>query len=85
MCQSFDLDLLYVECAECGLPILWKPGQTARILRQAGIDLATLDERCVLLSQGCPACHPDKSEFTTRVVRLVKERGVKPSLGRGVD
>ncbi|MGE4551712.1 MAG: hypothetical protein AB7D57_01280 [Desulfovibrionaceae bacterium] len=85
MSKPFDPDLLYVECAQCGLPILWKSGQTARILAQAGIDLAALDERCMLLSQGCPACHPEESEFTTQVVRLAKARDTESRPGKGAD
>ena len=85
MAKPFDPDLLYVECGQCGLPILWQPGQTARILAQAGIDTAALDERCLLVSQGCPACRPDESEFTTQVVRLAKERDASLRPHKGAD
>lgn len=74
MPNSFDPDLLYVECAQCGHPILWEPGRTAEILRLAGIDLARLDERCCILSEGCPVCRPDESQFSTQVVRLGRDR-----------
>jgi len=33
----FDPELLYVECAKCGQPVLWSPGDTTRILAWAGI------------------------------------------------
>lgn len=70
--SSFDPELLYVECAKCGQPVLWSPGDTTRILAWAGIDALTLDEKCMIVSEGCPACQPDKKSFSTQVVRLRK-------------
>lgn len=74
MRKPFDPDLMYVECGECGNPILWEAGRTKRILEMAGIDAAGLDERCCLISEGCPMCRPDASHFATQVVRLGRER-----------
>jgi hypothetical protein len=74
MGNSFDPDLMYVECGECGNPILWEPGRTRRILEMAGIDPDGLDERCCLISEGCPMCKPEASHFATQVVRLGREK-----------
>ena len=74
MTGTFDPELLYVECSQCGQPILWKHGLTTKLLKMAEIDPSTLDERCVLMSEGCPACHPGETSFTTQVVRLNREK-----------
>lgn len=84
MSESFDPEMLYVECEQCGRPVLWEPGDTTRVIVEAGIDPAELDERCVLLSDGCPACSPEKTSFTTKLVRLERaldpqEQGAGPS------
>jgi len=68
----FDPELLYVECAKCGQPVLWSPGDTTRILAWAGIDAQTLDEKCMIVSDGCPGCQPGQQSFSTQVVRLRK-------------
>jgi len=75
---SFDPELLYVECAKCGQPVLWNPGDTTRILAWAGIDSRALDEKCMIVSEGCPACQPDKKSFSTQVVRLRKSESERP-------
>lgn len=70
--KRFDPELLYVECERCGQPVLWSPGDTTRILAWAGIDAGNLDEKCMIVSDGCPACQPGKTSFSTQVVRLRK-------------
>ncbi|WP_419785981.1 hypothetical protein [Pseudodesulfovibrio sp.] len=72
--KKFDPELLYVECSLCGQPILWRHGLTSKLLKMAGIDPATLDERCVIMSEGCPSCIPGETSFTTQVIRLGKEK-----------
>ncbi|MEF2230872.1 MAG: hypothetical protein V3571_08085 [Pseudodesulfovibrio sp.] len=68
--KNFDPELLYVECSQCGQPVLWRHGLTSKLLNMAGIDPSTLDERCVIMSDGCPGCKPGETSFTTQVVRL---------------
>jgi endogenous inhibitor of DNA gyrase (YacG/DUF329 family) len=70
--NRFDPELLYVECAKCGQPVLWSSGDTTRILVWAGIDASTLDEKCMIVSEGCPTCQPGVQSFSTQVVRLRK-------------
>lgn len=70
--KRFDPEMLYVECARCGLPVLWSPGDTTNILVWAGIDTGNLDEKCMIVSDGCPACMPGQGSFSTQVVRLRK-------------
>lgn len=74
MSRKFDPELLYVECNQCGHPVLWKYGLTTKLLKMADIDPATLDERCVIMSEGCPACKPGETSFTTQVIRLNREK-----------
>lgn len=76
--NRFDPELLYVECAKCGQPVLWSPGDTTRILAWAGIDVSSLDEKCMIVSEGCPACQPGKHSFSTQVVRLRRTPDGRP-------
>lgn len=78
MAKKMDPELLYVECARCGQPLLWAAGDTTRILRGAGIDMNALDEHCMLVSEGCPHCAPGEKVFTTQVIRLVREVAATP-------
>ena len=69
--SGYDPELLYVECHVCGKPVLWEPGRTTELLLEAGVDMRTLDERCLILSHGCPACRPHEEHgFTLAVVRV---------------
>ena len=74
MPRSFDPELLYVECDQCGQPVLWKYGLTSKLLKMAAIDPGSLDERCVIMSEGCPGCRPGETSFTTQVIRLNREK-----------
>ena len=68
---SYDPELLYVECHVCGKPVLWEKGKTTELLLAAGVDLSKLDERCMIVSEGCPACSPAADEgYTLAVVRI---------------
>ncbi|NDV18231.1 hypothetical protein GO013_02205 [Pseudodesulfovibrio sp. JC047] len=77
MTRKFDPEMIYVECHRCGQPVLWQAGMTTHLLNLAGIDVSTLDERCVILSEGCPACMPGETSFTTQVIRLNREKDEK--------
>lgn len=74
MTRLFDPELLYVECSQCGQPVLWEHGLTSKLLRTAQIEPASLDERCVIISEGCPACRPGEKSFSTQVIRLNREK-----------
>ena len=67
---GYDLDLLYVECRICGKPVLWGNGKTSLLLHASGFDVSLLDAECMILSEGCPQCHPHASPFHLSVVRL---------------
>lgn len=68
---SYDPELLYVECQNCGKPVLWEEGKTTDLLLAAGVDLSKLDERCMIISEGCPACSPGVEDgYSLAVVRL---------------
>lgn len=68
---GYDPELLYVECQLCGKPLLWEPGKTTALLVAAGVDVTRLDERCLIVSAGCPACAPHAGDgYTLAVVRL---------------
>lgn len=80
MTNRFDPELLYVECSRCGQPVLWPSGMTNKLLKMADIDPASLDERCVIMSEGCPGCTPDETSFVTQVIRLNKEKKGEDSM-----
>ena len=80
----FDPELLYVECSECGEPILWEEGKTRELLIMSGADPHDLDLSCMILSEGCPLCQPDDPSYITHIIRLTnegsKEYGTEPVL-----
>lgn len=69
--SGYDPEMLYVECQVCGKPVLWESGKTTELLLAAGVDVSKLDERCMIVSEGCPSCAPIAREgYTLAVVRL---------------
>lgn len=69
--KGYDPEMLYVECHVCGKPVLWEPGKTTELLMAAGVDVSKLDERCMILSEGCPFCSPFPDDgYTLAVVRI---------------
>jgi hypothetical protein len=84
MARGYDPELMIVECAHCGRPVLWEPGRSTAVLAGVGIDPLELDARCLLLTDGCPSCRPrQKGGFNVQVFRLTPEQGgvfgVKPA------
>ena len=71
---GYDPEMLFVECARCGMPIIWEPGKATRIINMAGIDPLELDSSCLLLTDGCPACST-KKEFNVQIFRVSTEAG----------
>lgn len=67
---GFDPELLYVQCAHCGRPVLWTQGKLTRIIRDAGVSRQQLDATHVMLTEGCPECNPEQSEFRIQLIRL---------------
>ena len=53
---GFDPEMLFVECARCGNPVMWEAGKTTELLRNAGVDPLELDRHCLLVTDGCPRC-----------------------------
>jgi len=53
---------------------------TTKLLKLADIEPASLDERCVIMSEGCPSCTPGETSFVTQVVRLNREKEGKSSM-----
>ncbi len=58
--QGYDPEMLFVECAKCGNPIIWEKGRSTEILHGAGIDPLELDAQCLLVTDGCPSCSKGK-------------------------
>ena len=79
---GFDPEMLFVECARCGSPILWEKGRSTQILEGAGIDPLELDSHCLLVTDGCPRCskggmyHVQIFRMEPGYGRLTKERNV---------
>lgn len=78
----FDPELLYIECGRCGAPVMWEAGRAARMLENAGINPFELDEACLIVTDGCPACGEDK-EYEVRIFRFgaSSEKGFPPVPG----
>ncbi len=80
---SYDPEMLYVECHLCGRPVVWEPGKTTELLQAGGVDFRTVDEHCLILSEGCLACQPnEKHGFSLAVVRIA---GVTPNEAMYMD
>ena len=74
--SGYDPELLMVECARCGLPVLWEHGRSTEVLNGAGIDPMELDAHCLLLTDGCPRCRPSSEKaFAVRVFRVTPGMG----------
>lgn len=59
--SRFDPELLYVECRLCGRPVFWGEGVSTLAVTGAGIAPASLDARCMILTNGCDKCSPHKT------------------------
>jgi len=76
MARGYDPELMIVECARCGRPVLWESGRSTAVLAGVGIDPLELDAHCLLLTDGCPYCRPQQEEgFSVQVFRLTPEQG----------
>lgn len=82
MRPGFDPEMLFVECARCGSPIIWEKGRSTQILEGAGIDPLELDSGCLLVTDGCPRCsrggmyHVQIFRMESGHGRLTKDRSV---------
>ena len=76
LARGYDPELMIVECARCGSPILWEPGRSTSVLASVGVDPLELDAHCLLLTDGCLRCRPLHREgFSVQVFRLTPEHG----------
>ncbi|MDD6180923.1 MAG: hypothetical protein PUB01_02460 [Desulfovibrionaceae bacterium] len=73
--RGFDPELLFVECGQCGAPVIWEPGQATQVLESAGVDPLELDASCLLISEGCPLCGKADRQFTVQVCRVESPGG----------
>ena len=76
MARGYDPELMIVECAHCGSPVLWESGRSTAVLAGVGVDPLELDAHCLLLTDGCPQCRPrQEGGFSVQVFRLAAEQG----------
>lgn len=73
--KSYDPELLYVECRNCGKPIVWEAGRTTAILLRSRVKPEFVDEHCLILSDGCRECMPYADGYPLSIVRLA---GITP-------
>lgn len=74
--KGYDPELLIVECARCGRPVLWESGRSTEMLAVAGVDPLELDAHCLLLTDGCLRCRPQSKEaFNVQVFRVAPDEG----------
>ena len=66
---GYDPELLYVECARCGSPVMWEQGKATHILGVAGIDPLELDASCLLVTDACPTCG-GTGHYTVQIFRV---------------
>jgi endogenous inhibitor of DNA gyrase (YacG/DUF329 family) len=75
---GYDPELLYVECGNCGAPVMWGEGRATRILAQAGIDPLELDSSCLLVTDACPMCS-NRTHYSVQIFRV--SNGNPPQFG----
>lgn len=68
--KRFDPELLYVECLQCGRPVLWRPARTRSLIEASGLLPEELDHSCLIGTNGCPVCAPELGSFKTMLVRV---------------
>jgi hypothetical protein len=68
--SPYDPEMLYVECSNCGKPIMWEPGRTTELLIRSNINVSQLDEHCLILADGCKECRPSSHGHSLSIVRL---------------
>lgn len=68
--NPYDPELIYVECRTCGRPVLWEPGRTTALLAESKISPQSVDEQCLILSDGCRECSPETDGYHLSIVRL---------------
>ena len=68
--HDYDPEMVYVECRLCGKPVLWEAGRTTSLLIRSGINPQMIDERCLILADGCKECRPYDNGFPLSIVRL---------------
>lgn len=80
--KTFDPELLYVECARCGAPVIWEKGRVSELLEKAGIDPFELDAACMLVTDSCRVCG-QSDDYSIRIFRLTDKANAAqiPPLG----
>ena len=68
--RTFDPELIYVECARCGRPLLWERGRATVFIAGTGVAYGELDMQCMIVGDGCPVCQPERSGYRHRIVRV---------------
>ena len=68
--KRIDPEMLFVECARCGSPVLWEPGRATQLLNEAGIDPLELDSSCLLVTDACPLCSHQRKQYTVQIFRI---------------
>ncbi|MDR3319947.1 MAG: hypothetical protein LBS77_03220 [Desulfovibrio sp.] len=76
--RGYDPELLYVECGNCGAPVMWGKGRATHLLAHAGIDPLELDSSCLLVTDACPMCSR-KTHYSVQIFRV--SRGNPPQFG----
>lgn len=68
--KGYDPELMFVECARCGRPVVWGQGRATVTLHGLGVQAADLDEHCMIVTDGCAHCRPEADEYQLRVIRI---------------
>lgn len=68
--KGYDPELMFVECARCGTPVMWEHGRATVVLHGAGVHAADLDDHCMIVTDGCAHCRPEEKEYRLKVIRI---------------
>lgn len=69
----YDPELLFVECAFCGSPVVWDNGEATEFVAWLGVEAWAVDSSCMILTHGCMHCAPEAEAYRVQMVRGDRE------------
>ena len=68
--KGYDPELMFVECARCGRPVMWEQGRATVVLHGVGVQTSDLDDHCMIVTDGCSHCRPAEDDYRMKVIRI---------------
>jgi hypothetical protein len=68
----YDPEMLYIECTNCGRPIIWDEGEATDFVAWSGYPAWAIDSSCCILTSSCPACAPNKGGYSSWLAKAAE-------------